>query len=391
MALDPTSFQVLLTSVQRFVTERLLPNENHVEEFDEVPSQLISEMKELGLFGLSIPEEYGGSGLYMAQECCVIREFGRTAAAFRSVFSTNVGIGSQGILIDGTQDQKAEFLPRVASGDLVMSFALTEPDAGSDPSALRTRADHDGTHYVINGRKRFISNAPRAGAFTLMARTGELGANGISAFVVPASLPGISLGKVDKKMGQKGSQTCDVVFENVRVPAANIIGGIPGKGFRTAMKVLDRGRLHIAAVACGMASRVLNESRRYAAQRKQFGQRIGDFQLVQAMLADSQAELYAGWSMVQDCASRYDGRDPSVRNAEITMLASCCKMFCTEMVGRIADRGVQVHGGAGYMNESVVERFFRDARLLRLYEGTTQIQQLIIGRYLASEVDPLAG
>jgi acyl-CoA dehydrogenase len=384
MALDSTSFEVLLASVQRFIREQLVPNENHVEEFDEVPSHLISAMKALGFFGLSIPEEYGGSGLSMAQECRVIREFGQTATAFRSVFSTNVGIGSQGILIDGTSEQKAEYLPRVASGDLVMSFALTEADAGSDPSALRTRADWDGTHYVINGRKRFISNAPRAGAFTLMARTGEAGANGISAFIVPADLPGVSLGKVDKKMGQKGTKTCDVVFDDVRVPAGNIIGGIPGRGFRTAMKVLDRGRLHIAAVSCGMARRVLHESSRYAAERKQFGQRIGDFQLVQAMLADSQAELYAGWSMVQDCASRYDDRNPSVPDAEITMLASCCKMFCTEMVGRVADRGVQIHGGAGYMNEYAVERFFRDARLLRLYEGTTQIQQIIIGRYLVN-------
>ena len=384
MALDSASFEILMASVQRFIREQLIPNENHIEEFDEVPTHLVSAMKELGLFGLSIPEEYGGSGLSMAQECRVIREFGQTAAAFRSVFSTNVGIGSQGILIDGTSEQKAEYLPRVASGDLVMSFALTEPDAGSDPSALRTRADWDGTHFVINGRKRFISNAPRAGAFTLMARTGQAGANGISAFVVPADLPGISLGKVDKKMGQKGTKTCDVIFDGVRVPAGNIIGGAPGQGFRTAMKVLDRGRLHIAAVSCGMARRVLNESRRYAAERKQFGQRIGDFQLIQAMLADSQAELYAGWSMVQDCASRYDGRNPSVPDAKITMLASCCKMFCTEMVGRVVDRGVQIHGGAGYMNEYVVERFFRDARLLRLYEGTTQIQQIIIGRYLVN-------
>lgn len=384
MALDSTSFEILMASVQRFIREQLISNENHIEEFDEVPTHLISAMKELGLFGLSIPEEYGGSGLSMAQECRVIREFGQTAAAFRSVFSTNVGIGSQGILIDGTSEQKAEYLPRVASGNLVMSFALTEPDAGSDPSALRTRADWDGTHFVINGTKRFISNAPSAGAFTLMARTGQAGANGISAFVVPADLPGISLGKIDKKMGQKGTKTCDVVFDGVRVPAGNIIGGIPGQGFRTAMKVLDRGRLHIAAVSCGMARRVLNESRRYAAERKQFGQRIGDFQLIQAMLADSQAELYAGWSMVQDCASRYDGRNPSVPDPKITMLASCCKMFCTEMVGRVVDRGVQIHGGAGYMNESVVERFFRDARLLRLYEGTTQIQQIIIGRYLVN-------
>jgi len=385
MALDTTSFEILLASVQRFVRERLVPAENHVEEHDEVPPQLISEMKDLGLFGLSIPEEYGGSGLSMLQECRIVHEFGQTAAAFRSVFSTNVGIGSQGLLIDGTPEQRAQYLPRVASGDLVMSFALTEPDAGSDPSALRTRAQLVGDHYVISGRKRFISNAPRAGAFTLMARTGEGGPKGISAFVVPADLEGLSLGTVDKKMGQKGTKTCDVILDSVRVPAANVIGGIPGQGFKTAMKVLDRGRLHIAAVACGMAQRVLHDSSRYARERKQFGHSIGDFQLVQAMLADSQAELYAGWSMVKDCATRYDERDPREPNAELTMLASSCKLYCTEMAGRVADRGVQIHGGAGYMNEYAVERFFRDVRLLRLYEGTTQIQQIIIGRYLVAE------
>jgi acyl-CoA dehydrogenase len=264
-----------------------------------------------------------------------------------------------------------------------MSFALTEPDAGSDSAAVKTRGELDGDHYVLNGSKRFITNAPRAGAFTLMARTEGPGAGGISAFIVPAGLPGLSLGKPDKKMGQRGTKTCDVVMDNVRVPAANLIGGKPGRGFKTAMKVLDRGRLHISAVACGMAQRILDEAVAYARDRKQFGKRIGDFQLIQAMLADSQAELYAGWSMVQDAALRYDAKGaPSVIDPHVSMLASCCKLFCTEMVGRVADRGVQVHGGSGYINEYPVERFYRDVRLLRLYEGTTQIQQLIIGREL---------
>ena len=264
-----------------------------------------------------------------------------------------------------------------------MSFALTEPDAGCDSAAIKTRGELDGDHYVLNGSKRFITNAPRAGAFTLMARTEGPGAGGISAFIVPAGLPGLSLGKPDKKMGQRGTKTCDVVMDNVRVPAANLIGGKPGRGFKTAMKVLDRGRLHISAVACGMAQRILNESVAFARERKQFGKRIGDFQLVQAMLADAQAELYAGWTMVQDCALRYDAKGaPGVSDPHVSMLASCCKLFCTEMVGRVADRGVQVHGGSGYINEYPVERFYRDVRLLRLYEGTTQIQQLIIGREL---------
>jgi acyl-CoA dehydrogenase len=334
------------------------------------------------LFGLSIPEEYGGIGLSMAQECEVAYELGQTALAFRSVAGTNIGIGSQGILMDGTPEQKAQYLPKIASGELINSFALTEPDAGSDAASLKTRGVKDGDDYLLSGGKRYITNAPRAGAFTLMARTDGPGAGGISAFIVPANLPGITLGKSDKKMGQRGTKTCDVMLDNVRVPAANIIGGVPGKGFKTAMKVLDRGRLHVSALACGMANRILQETIAYAQQRKQFGQRIGDFQLVQAMLADSQAELFAGWSMVQACAGRYDAKPFGQTDPDVSMRASCTKMFTTEMVRRVADRGVQVHGGAGHSNEYTLERFYRDVRLLRLYEGTTQIQQLIIGKHL---------
>ncbi len=382
MALDQETFELLKASVQRFVQERLVPAEDQVEENDEVPEDIVADIKELGLFGLSIPEEYGGIGLSMEQECQVAFELGQTALAFRSLVGTNIGIGSQGILMDGTAEQKAEYLPRIASGDLIISFALTEPDAGSDAASLKTRAVADGDDFLITGTKRFITNAPRAGAFTLMARTGGPGAGGISAFIVPAGLPGLSLGKPDKKMGQRGTRTCDVNLDEVRVPAANIIGGEPGKGFKTAMKVLDRGRLHISAIACGMAQRILRESIDYAQQRKQFGQRIGDFQLIQAMLADSQAELLAGWSMVQEVARRYDAKPFGVHDPEVSMQASCAKLFTTEMVGRVADRGVQIHGGSGYINEFKVERFYRDVRLLRLYEGTTQIQQLVIGKHL---------
>lgn len=382
VALDPETFQILKDSVQRFVRDRLMPAEDQVEEHDEVPEDIVADMKDLGLFGISIPEAYGGIGLSLAQECEVAYELGQTALAFRSVVGTNIGIGSQGILMDGTAEQKAEYLPRIASGELIVSFALTEPDAGSDAASLKTRAVADGSDYVITGSKRFITNATRAGAFTLMARTGGPGAGGVSAFIVPAGLPGLSLGKPDKKMGQRGTKTCDVVLDGVRVPVANLIGGEPGKGFKTAMKVLDRGRLHVSALACGMAQRILKESVDYAQQRKQFGQRIGDFQLVQAMLADSQAELLAGWSLVQAGAQRYDAKPHGVSDPEVSMQASCAKMFTTEMVGRVADRGVQVHGGAGYINEYKVERFYRDVRLLRLYEGTTQIQQVIIGKHL---------
>lgn len=284
--------------------------------------------------------------------------------------------------MDGTDAQKDAYLPRIASGELIISFALTEPDAGSDAASLKTRGVRDGDDYVLTGSKRYITNATRAGAFTLMVRTDGPGAGGISAFIVPADSPGLTLGKPDKKMGQRGTKTCDVNLDGVRVPAANIIGGVPGRGFKTAMKVLDRGRLHVSALACGMAQRILQESIAYAQQRKQFGQRIGDFQLVQAMLADSQAELLAGWAMVQATARRYDDRAAGRHDPDVGMHASCTKLFTTEMVGRVADRGVQIHGGAGYINEYKVERFYRDVRLLRLYEGTTQIQQLIIGKHL---------
>lgn len=384
MSLDQETFQLLKNSVQRFIRERLVPAEDYIEEHDEVPADIVSDMKELGLFGLSIPEGFGGIGLSMAQECEVVYELGHAALAFRSVVGTNIGIGSQGILMDGTAEQKTEYLPRIASGDLIISFALTEPDSGSDAASLKTKGIKDGSDYILSGTKRFITNAPRAGAFTLMARTEGPGSRGITAFIVPAGLPGLSLGKPDRKMGQRGTKTCDVNLDNVRVPATNIIGGEPGKGFKTAMKVLDRGRLHISALACGMASRILQESIAYAQQRKQFGQRIGDFQLVQAMLADSQAELLAGWSLVQSAARRYDAKPFGASDPEVSMQASCAKMFTTEMVGRVADRGVQIHGGSGYINEYKVERFYRDVRLLRLYEGTTQIQQILIGKYLVN-------
>jgi len=381
MSLDQDTLQQLIDTVRRFVRERLVPLEAQVEEDDCIPEGVIQEMRELGLFGLSIPEEFGGLGLTMTEEVLVAQEIGYTSPAFRSVFATNVGIGSQGIIIDGTEEQKAEYLPRMASGELIGSFALTEPDVGSDAASVRTRAVRDGNHYIISGTKRFITNAPRAGVFTLMARTGttEEGARGVSAFLVDASLDGITLGKPDKKMGQKGSLTCDVILDNVRVPAEALIGGEEGRGFKTAMKVLNRGRLHIAAVSVGAAQRLIDESVGYATERKQFGTEICNFQLIQAMLADSRTEHYAGKCMVEDAARRHELGEPIITEA------ACCKLFCTEMVGRVADRAVQIHGGSGYISEYCVERFYRDVRLFRLYEGTTQIQQVVIAKNMIAE------
>ena len=381
MIRDPDILEALLDSVRRFVRERLVPAENEVAETDEIPESIVQEMRELGLFGMTIPEKFGGLELTMEEECRVLFELCQTAPAFRSIIGTTVGIGSQGILMDGTPEQQAQWLPKLATGEVIASFALTEPEAGSDAASLRTTAIKDGDHYIVNGTKRYITNAPHAGMFTLMARTNpaDKGAGGVSSFIVDAKTPGISFGKYDKKMGQRGAHTCDVIFDNVKVPAANLIGLQEGRGFKTAMKVLDRGRLHISAIACGMARRILQESVAYAQQRKQFGQAICDFQLVQAMLADSQAELYAAECMTLDAARRRDD------GQNVSTEASCAKMFATEMCGRVADRAVQILGGAGYMAEYGIERFYRDVRLFRLYEGTTQIQQIIIARNMVRE------
>jgi len=374
--MDHDTFELLRTSVRRFVDERLIPAEEQVEHDDAVPPEIVQEMRDLGLFGLSIPEEYGGIGLSMFEEAAIIRELTRASVVFRSVIGTTVGIGSQGIIIDGSQAQKQAWLPRLASGEVIASFALTEPDAGSDAASLQTIAKRDGDRYRITGSKRFITNASRAGMFTLMARTEPevKGAGGISAFIVAADTPGISFGKPDKKMGQKGAVTCDVIFDDCIVPAANIIGGVPGRGFKTAMKVLDRGRIHIAAVALGMCDRLLDMSLRYAVERRQFGQPIADFQLIQGLLADSQVDRLASEALLQSVAARFD------RGENVSMAASALKYFSTEAVGRVADRAVQIHGGAGYMADYKVERFYRDVRLLRIYEGTSQIQQIIIAR-----------
>jgi len=385
MIRDQETLTALLDSVRRFVRERLVPAEEIVAETDAIPADIVREMKAMGLFGLTIPESYGGLGLTMEEEALVMIELCQTAPAFRSLIGTTVGIGSQGILMDGTPEQKDRWLPPLASGELIASFALTEPESGSDAASIRTRArrgsDDSGEHYVIDGSKRFITNAPEAGVFTLMARTNpqHKGAAGITAFIVDAKTPGISLGRIDRKMGQKGAHTCDVIFDGVRVPAANIIGGVEGRGFKTAMKVLDKGRIHIAAVCVGVAERLLRDTLRYAIERKQFGQAIAEFQLVQAMLADSRTELYAARTMVLDAARRRDAGE------DVSTEAACCKYYASEMVGRVADRAVQIHGGAGYVADNGIERYYRDVRLFRIYEGTSQIQQIVIARGMVKE------
>jgi len=378
MAFDPEIRDALIEQVRRFVRERCVPIEAKVAEDDAIPEDVVDEMKQLGLFGLAVPEDFGGLGLDMETECLVGFELGWTSPAFRSAAGTNIGIGSQALVLFGTEAQKIEWLPKVASGEVVTSFALTEPEAGSDAGSVKTKATPDGDGYILNGTKRFITNANIADLFTVMARTDPdtPGGKGVSAFIVRRDAPGLSVGAPEKKMGQQGAQICDVIFDNVRVEADMRIAG-EGEGFKVAMSVLDKGRLHISSVCTGMAERLITEMVTYANERQQFGKPIMQHQLIQALIADSQAEAYAARCMILDAARKRDAGE------NVTMLASCCKMFASEAVGRIADRAVQVFGGAGYVADYGIERFYRDARIFRLYEGTTQIQQIVIARELA--------
>lgn len=377
-AFDDDSFKLLLDTVERFIRNRLLPLENEVERTEQVPADVVAEMRDMGLFGLSIGQEYGGFELDIEQEMQVQMLFSQVSQAFRMVFWPNVGIGSKGIAIAGTPAQKRAYLPGMASGAIPAAFCLTEPDAGSDAASLKTSAVRDGDYFVLNGTKRFISNATRAGVFTVMARSdaSKKGADGITAFLVDRDTPGLSIGKPEHKMGQKGSPIADVILDNVRIPASNIVGGpeAEGRGFKIAMAVLDSGRASVAASAVGAAKRLIDEAARYALQRKQFGQPLAQFQLIQAMLADSEAEYLAGHALTLRVGQALQ------RGEDTRILAASAKYYCSEMLGRVADRAVQILGGNGYMAEYPVERLYRDARAFRIYEGTSQILQLVIAR-----------
>lgn len=371
----------LVDTVRRFAREVLVPAEAEVEETDDIPERIVRQLKEFGLFGMTIPESYGGLGLSLLEEVRVVAELCWASPVFRSYFGTSNGVGTLGITIDGTEEQRRRYLPQIARGDMLASFCLTEPDAGSDVASLTTKAVRDGDHYVISGTKRFTTNSPHAGLFTVFARTQgkEAGISGISAFLVERGTPGLSIAQPHRKMGFRGAHTADVIFEACRVPASALLGGREGIGFMTAMKSLDHARVHMAAVATGMCERLLDEGTRYATQRRQFNRPIAQFQLVQGMLADCAAEALAARAMVEAVAREHaDGR-------RITKQSACAKYFCTEALGRIADRVLQIHGGYGYIKEYPVERLYRDARLLRIYEGTSQIQQLIIARELIKE------
>ncbi len=379
--MDAETFIAFIDQLDRFVRERLIPAEDEVEEQNCVPDAILAEMRDMGLFGVSTPTEYGGAGMNISQYIEFVKSLSFAHPAFRSILSINVGMLCRGISGFGTTEQKSEWLPRLAAG-IVGCFALTEPDSGSDSAAMKTRAVRDPAGrngYVLNGTKRYITNAPFAEMVMVMARTSaeNLPKNAhVSAFLVPMDTPGISVGSPDKKMGQIGSQIADIIFEDVHVDGSALLGGEEGIGFRAAMQSLDNGRLSVAGGSVGYGKRILETGLRYAMERKAFGEPIANFQLIQAMLADSKTELYAAEAMLVDACARADGGE------NILEKAACCKLFASEMVGRIADRVVQIHGGAGYLREYLAERFYRDVRIYRIYEGTTQIQQLVIAKQM---------
>jgi acyl-CoA dehydrogenase len=368
-------FQEILAQTRSFIRSAVVPRENEILATDQVPDDLREQAKNMGLFGYAIPQQWGGLGLNLAQDVELAMEFGYTSLALRSMFGTNNGIAGQVLVGFGTDEQKTRWLEGIASGDVVASFALTEPGAGSNPAGLRTKAVRDGDDWVINGQKRFITNAPTANLFVVFARTRPADADGpgIAVFLVPADAAGVEVGAKDAKMGQEGAWTADVNFTDVRVTNSALVGGSEDVGYRAAMTSLARGRVHIAALAVGSAQRALDESVAYAAAATQGGQPIGSFQLVQAMLADQQTGVMAGRALVRDAAAKW------VSGEDRRIAPSAAKLFCTEMAGNVADLAVQIHGGTGYMREVPVERIYREVRLLRLYEGTSEIQRLIIG------------
>ncbi len=374
-------FREILAQTRQFVRTAVVPREAEILAEDKVPDDLRDQAKAMGLFGYAIPQEWGGLGLNIAQDVELAMELGYTSLALRSMFGTNNGIAGQVLVGFGTDEQKARWLEPIASGEVVASFALTEPGAGSNPSGLKTKAVRDGDTWVINGSKQYITNAPVANLFIVFARTrpaDDKGA-GIAVFLVPADTPGVDVGVKDAKMGQEGAWTSDVNFTDVRVGDDTLVGGSEDIGYRAAMTSLARGRIHIAALAVGSAQRALDESVAYAATATQGGTPIGNFQLVQAMLADQQTGVMAGRALVRDAARKWvDGEDRRIA-------PSVAKLFCTEMAGNVADLAVQVHGGAGYMRGVPVERIYREVRLLRLYEGTSEIQRLIVGGGLVKE------
>lgn len=379
--MDADIFDQFIDQLERYVRERLIPAEKDILETNVIPNAIVDEMREMGLFGLTTPEEYGGAEMSIAQYIRTIRTLSYAAPCYRSIVSINIGMVCSALKNGGTDAQKAEWLPRLAAGEIA-SFGLTEPGSGSDSAAMQTTAVRSGNGWVLNGTKRYITNAPSANVALIMARTSKeaLPKNAhVSAFIVPMDTPGISVGSSDKKMGQAGAHIADIIMEDVKLPSDALLGSEEGRGFALAMKSLDNGRLSVGAAATGYARRALDSALLYANERKAFGEPIANFQLIQQMLAESEIEIYAAECMLDDAARRADAGENVLRKA------AAAKVFASEMCGRVVDRVVQIYGGAGYLAEYDAERFFRDARIYRIYEGTTQILQLQIAKHMLRE------
>lgn len=375
---DPSDFEAYLKIVREFTQDVLRPNEYRLEQDNGIPEEIVQKIRDMGLFGISIPKKYGGLGLSMEQQVLLTFEFTQASAVYRSRFSTTIGLCSQSLLDYGTEEQKSIYLPEMASGNMTAAFALSEPDAGSDAGSLTTEATKDGDHYIINGTKRYITNAPEADVFVVMARTDPeiKGSAGVSAFIVEAENPGIKVGEIPKMLGQTGSHVTEVYFKDCKVPASTLMGGVEGMGLKAALRGINSARTHVAATCVGQAIRILEEAFNYARKRVQFKRPIAEFQSIQNMLADCRAEIYAAKCMTLDAARRFC-------KGEIPVIDICsAKYFSSEMVTRVADRAVQIFGGAGFMEKNDIARLYRDVRLFRIFEGTSQIQQYNIARQM---------
>jgi len=372
----PEDVRMFGETIRRFVTRELDPIADEVEESGQIPDSVVQSMRDLGLFGLVIPEDHGGLGLSSLGLCVVMEELSRANLCFRILITTNNGIGSLGLVYAGSAEQKRRHLPALASGEKIGCFALTEPEAGSDAASVRTTAtrENGGDGYVLNGSKIWITNADRADYFTVMATVDRSRrSKGLTAFWVERDTPGVTIGRIEPKMGLHGTHVAEVILEECRVPAEARLGA-EGEGFGLAMRVLDHGRLSIAASAVGAAGRLLEAMIEHATSRVQFGKPIAANQAIQWMIADSATELEAARGLVRMAAWRKD------QGERVTRECSMAKLYCTEMACRVADRAVQVFGGMGYMRGNIAERYYRDLRVYRLYEGTSEIQRLVIAR-----------
>lgn len=366
--------------IKSFVDNEVEPYAQQIEDEDAIPQHLIDKAKGLGLFGMSIPEEYGGIGLNAVGKTIILEQLGRTHNGYVSLISAHTGIGSTGIVKLGSENLKQKYLPEMAQGNKIAAFALSEPGAGSDATNLSTYAEKNGGNWVLNGTKHFITNAPVADIFTVFAVTDkERGAKGgITAFLVERDFPGLIIGKKDKKMGLRGSYTAQVIFENCIVPEENIIGEV-GLGYINALKILGEGRVGLAARAVGSCDKLVELSASYAKERIQFGEPIANNQAIQWMLADMATETEAARTLTMMAAEKIDGGRKVIKEAAMA------KLYASEVFNKVADKAVQIHGGIGYIGEFPVERFYRDARITKIYEGTNEIQRLIIARRILVE------